>query len=55
MTKNWIILGDEAFEGSDSTCGRIELTKEQQSDWQNIVKERLNASIQKSSMVRKIQ
>lgn len=54
MIKNWIILGDKAFEGADSTMGKIELTKEQQCDWQNIVMNQLNASIQKSSKVREM-
>ena len=53
MVKNWIILGDEAFDGSDS-YGRIGITKEQQSNWQNIVMEQLNASIQKSYRVREM-
>lgn len=30
MVKNWILLGDEAFEGSDFVWGKIELSKEQQ-------------------------
>ena len=54
MVKNWIILGDEAFEGSESTWGRIELSKEQQSKWQNIVMEQLNSAIEKSAKVREM-
>ena len=54
MVKNWIILGDEAFEGSESTWGRIELSKEQQSNWQNIVMEQLNSAIEKSAKVREM-
>ena len=52
MVKNWILLGDEAFEGSESTWGRIELSKEQQSNWQNIVMEQLDCAIEKSAKVR---
>lgn len=54
MVKNWILLGDEAFEGSESTWGRIELTKEQQKDWQSIVMEQLNSAIEKSAKVREM-
>ena len=54
MVKNWILLGDEAFEGSESTWGRIELSKEQQSNWQNIVMEQLNRAIEKSAKVREM-
>ena len=52
--KNWILLGDEAFEGSESTWGRIELSKEQQSNWQNIVMEQLDCAIEKSAKVREM-
>lgn len=54
MIKNWILLGDEAFEGSGSTWGRIELSKEQQSNWQNIVMEQLNRAIEKSAKAREM-
>ena len=54
MVKNWILLGDEAFEGSESTWGRIELSQEQQSNWQNIVMEQLNSAIEKSAKVREM-
>ena len=54
MIKNWIILGDEAFEGSNSAWGRIELSKEQQSNWQNIVMKQLNSAIEKSAKVREM-
>lgn len=54
MVKNWIILGDEAFEGSDSTWGLIKLSKKQQSDWQRIVMEQLNSAIEKSAKVREM-
>ena len=54
MVKNWILLGDEAFEGSESTWGRIELSQEQQSNWQNIVMEQLDCAIEKSAKVREM-
>lgn len=54
MVKNWIILGDEAFEGSDWTWGLIKLSKKQQSDWQRIVMEQLNSAIEKSAKVREM-
>lgn len=54
MVKNWLILGDEAFENSDFVWGRIELSKEQQSNWQNIVMEQLNSAIEKSAKVREM-
>ena len=54
MVKNWILLGDEAFEDSDSTWGRIELSKEQQKNWESIVMEKLNSAIEKSAKVREM-
>lgn len=54
MVKNWILLDDGAFEGSESTWGRIELSKEQQSNWQNIVMEQLDSAIEKSAKVREM-
>ena len=54
MVKNWIVLGDEAFEGSDSTYGKVELTKEQQNNWKDIVMEQFNDAIQKSSKIREM-
>ena len=54
MVKNWFLLGDEAFEGSDFVWGRIELSKEQQKNWQGIVMEQLNSAIEKSAKVREM-
>ena len=54
MVKNWIILGDEAFEDSDFVWGRIELSRMQQKDWQSIVMEQLNSAIEKSAKVREM-
>ena len=54
MVKNWIILGDEAFDGSDWTWGLIKLSKKQQRDWQHIVMEQLNSAIEKSAKVREM-
>ncbi len=54
MVKNWIILGDEAFENSDFVYGRIELTKQLQEDWQSIVMEQLDSAIKKSAKVREM-
>ena len=54
MVKNWFLLGDEAFEGSDFVWGRIELSKEQQKNWQGIVMEQLNSAIEKSAKVREL-
>ncbi|MBP5197387.1 MAG: hypothetical protein J6035_08315 [Bacteroidaceae bacterium] len=54
IVKNWILLGDEAFEGSDFVWGRIELSKEQQKNWQSIVMEQLNSAIEKSAKVREM-
>ena len=54
MIKNWFLLGDEAFEGSDFVWGRIELSKEQQKNWQGIVMEQLNSAIEKSAKVREM-
>ena len=52
MVKNWIILGDEAFEDSDFVWGRIELSRMQQKNWQSIVMEQFNSAIEKSAKVR---
>ena len=54
MVKNWIILGDEAFENSDFVWGRIELSRLQQKDWQSIVMEQLNSAIEQSAKVREM-
>ena len=54
MVKNWIILGDEAFENSDFVWGRIELSRMQQKNWQSIVMEQLNRAIEKSAKVREM-
>ena len=54
MVKNWIILGDEAFENSDFVWGRIELSRMQQKNWQSIVMEQLNSAIEKSAKVREM-
>lgn len=54
MVKNWIILGDEAFENSDFVWGRIELSRMQQENWQSIVMEQLNSAIEKSAKVREM-
>jgi len=54
MVKNWIILGDEAFEDSDFVWGRIELSRMQQKNWQSIVMEQLNSAIEKSAKVREM-
>jgi len=54
MVKNWIILGDEAFEDSDFVWGKIELSRKQQENWQSIVMEQLNSAIEKSAKVREM-
>ena len=54
MVKNWILLGDEAFEGSDFVWGKIEISKEQQKNWQSIVMEQFNSAIEKSAKVREM-
>ena len=54
MVKNWIILGDEAFENSDFVWGRIELSRMQQKYWQSIVMEQFNNAIEKSAKVREM-
>ena len=54
MVKNWIILGDEAFEDSEMVWGRIELSRIQQKNWQSIVIEQLNSAIEKSAKVREM-
>ena len=54
MVKNWLILGDEAFENSDFVWGRVELSKMEQKNWQSIVMEQLNSTIEKSAKVREM-
>ena len=54
MVKNWILLGDEAFEDSESTWGRIELSRMQQKNWQSIVMKQFNNAIEKSAKVREM-
>lgn len=36
MVKNWLILGDEAFNSNDTPIGIFKFTLEEMKDWQNI-------------------
>ena len=36
MVKNWLILGDEAFNSNDTPLGIFKFTLEEMKDWQNI-------------------
>lgn len=36
MVKNWLILGDEAFDSDDFPMGLMRFTLEEMKDWQNI-------------------
>lgn len=36
MVKNWLILGDEAFDSDDSPMGLMRFSLEQMKDWQDI-------------------
>lgn len=36
MVKNWLILGDEAFDSNDTPMGIFKFTLEEMKDWQNI-------------------
>ena len=36
MVKNWLILGDEAFNSNDTPMGIFKFTLEEMKDWQNI-------------------
>ena len=36
MVKNWLILGDEAFNSDDSPMGIMRFSLEQMNDWENI-------------------
>ncbi len=53
MMTNWIILGDDAFNKGNLACGLIELSGEQQDNWQEIVLSKLSI-VAKSKKVRKL-
>lgn len=36
MVKNWMILGDQAFDGDEKPLGIIRFTLEEMKDWQSI-------------------
>ena len=36
MVKNWLILGDEAFDGNETPMGIFRFNYEEMKDWQNI-------------------
>ena len=54
MVKNWIILGDEAFEDSEMVWGRVEFSRNQQKNWQSILMDQFNNAIEKSVKVREM-
>lgn len=42
MVKNWMLLGDEAFDGPDSPTGVLKFSQEEMKDWQEVVVCKIN-------------
>lgn len=54
MVKNWMILGDEAFNSKHEPVGVIELTPEELSDWDKVVWERFAHTVNTNEKVREM-
>ena len=54
MIKNWMILGDEAFNSNHEPIGVIELTSEELNDWKNIAWERFAHTVNTNEKVREM-
>ena len=54
MVKNWMVLGDEAFNSKHEPIGVIELTHEELNDWNNVVWERFAQTVNTNEKVREM-
>ena len=54
MVKNWMILGDEAFDSKHEPIGVIELTSEELNDWHNVAWKRFAHTVNTNEKVREM-
>lgn len=54
MVKNWMILGDDAFDSESKPVGVIRLTPDEMDDWQNIAWGRFADVVNNNPIVRKM-
>jgi hypothetical protein len=54
MVKNWMILGDEAFDSNHEPIGVIELTSEELNDWKSVAWERFAHTVNTNVKVREM-
>lgn len=54
MVKNWMMLGDEAFDSNHDPIGVIELSPEELGNWQNIAWKRLADVVNNNEKVRNL-
>ncbi len=54
MVKNWLILGDEAFDSNDSPMGIMHFSLEEMKDWQNIAWKQFANIFNNNERVRKM-
>jgi hypothetical protein len=54
MVKNWLILGDEAFNSNDTPMGIFKFTLEEMKDWQNIAWKQFANIVNNNEKVRRM-
>lgn len=54
MIKNWMILGDEAFDGNDIPVGVIRFSPNELNNWKDVAICKIKNAIDKSPIVREI-
>jgi hypothetical protein len=54
MVKNWLILGDEAFDSNDTPLGIFKFTLEEMKDWQSIAWKQFANVVNNNEIVKKM-
>lgn len=54
MVKNWMLLGDEAFDGPDCPMGVLRFSQEEIKDWQEVAFNRFSDVLKQSEKVREM-
>ncbi len=54
MVKNWMILGDEAFNSNHEPIGVVELTSDELNDWNNVLWKRFAHTVNTNEKVREM-
>ena len=54
MVKNWMILGDDAFDSESKPVGVIRLTPDEMDNWQNVAWGRFADVVNNNPLVRKM-